>query len=150
MIGKFIRKSQWKKGMVNSDWEIPNRFPDHPIVKQNTEQWRCQLGAWNPLGFWQHGRLVTHGDHKKHFWKYFPAIHFYTTKYPDFRLMITVLQLTFCPFLAENCREIFPNAAFLLVTLCGYPTMIPNYQTDFMLVTDISNVLWKGCALTTT
>ena len=27
--------------------------------------------------------------------------------------------------------------------MCGYPAMMPNSQLDFMLLTDISNVMWN-------
>ena len=61
--------------------------------------------------------------------------------YP-FCLLITVLQLTFCQFLAKNCGEIFSNVVFLLVTIVCYPATMPLSQLDFMILTDISNALW--------
>ena len=55
--------------------------------------------------------------------------------------LIAVLDFTFCQFLDKNCLEIFSNVVFLLVTMCAYPAMMPISQTDFMLLTDISNVM---------
>ena len=31
---------------------------------------------------------------------------------------------------------------FLMVNMCGYPAMLPVSQLDFMLLTDISIVMW--------
>ena len=55
--------------------------------------------------------------------------------------LIAVLDFTFCQFLDKNCLEIFSNVVFLLVTVCGYPAMMPISQTDFMILTDTSNVM---------
>ena len=73
-----------------------------------------------------------------------PQFNFYTMKmslfYP-FCLLITVLQLTFCQFLVKNCGQIFSNVVFLLVNIVCYPSTIPVYQLDFMVLNDISNAL---------
>ena len=60
-----------------------------------------------------------------------------------FCILITVLQLTFCQFLAKNCGQIFSNVVFLLVTTVCYPAIMPVSQLDFMVLTDISNALCK-------
>ena len=38
----------------------------------------------------------------------------------SFCLLITMLEFTFCHFLANNCGEIFSNVFFLLVTMRDY------------------------------
>ena len=111
-----------------------------------TWHWRCQWGSWNPFGklaSWQGS--YTWWLPKKPLKEIFPGnFCFYTMKssqFPSFCLLIAVLEFTFCQFLDKNCLEIFSNVVFLLVTMCGYPAMMPISQTDFMLLTDISNVM---------
>ena len=57
-------------------------------------------------------------------------------------LLIAVVKSTFCHFFPKNCGEIFSNVVFLLVLIGSYPAMMPVSQLDFMLLTDISKVVW--------
>ena len=41
-----------------------------------------------------------------------------------------------------NCGEIFSRLVFLYVTMSGYSAMMPETELDFMLLTDISIVMW--------
>ena len=69
---------------------------------------------------------------------------FYAVKFVLFQpfcYLLIVLEFTFCPFSPKNCGEIFSNVVFLKVPMCSYPAMMPNSQLDFILLTDISNVM---------
>ena len=99
------------------------------------------------LGNWHHSKVASYTWWlpKKTLKEIFPGnFCFYTMKssqFPSFCLLIAVLEFTFCQFLDKNCLEIFSNVVFLLVTMCGYPAMMPISQMDFMILTDISNVM---------
>ena len=58
-------------------------------------------------------------------------------------LLIAVVKSPFCHFFLKNCGEIFSNVVFLLVLIGSYPAMMPVSQLDFMLLTDISKVVWN-------
>ena len=60
----------------------------------------------------------------------------------DGLVLLLCVQTTFRSFPDKNCGQIFSNVVFLIVTMYGYPAMMPVSQLDFMVPTDISNALW--------
>ena len=62
-------------------------------------------------------------------------------------LLIAVVKSPFCHFFLKNCGEIFSNVVFLLVLIGSYPAMMPVSQLDFMLLTDISKVVWLSLGI---
>ena len=56
-------------------------------------------------------------------------------------LLIAVVKSTFGHFFPRNCGEIFSNVGFLLVLIGSYPAMMSVSQLDFMIPTDIYNVM---------
>ena len=46
--------------------------------------------------------------------------------------------------MAKNCGEIFSKVVFLIVPMGGKPPIVPNAQLDFVVITDISNVMCES------
>lgn len=63
-----------------------------------------------------------------------------------FDIPLIVLQFKFCLFLAKNCRKFFSKVVFLIVPISRKPPIVPNAQLDFVVITDISNVMCRPLA----